>query len=281
MAAPTRPVLRYHGGKWRLAPWIIDHFPAHRVYVEPFGGAASVLLRKPRAYAEVYNDLDGEVVNLFRVLRDRELAQQLEAVCRLTPFSRSEFALSYEPADDPVEQARRTLFRSFAGFGSVGASGRKTGFRSNVTRNGTVPAHDWATLAEAIPTFVERLQGVVIECEPALDVIRRYDGPETLHYIDPPYPFSTRTATAQWDRNYRHEMTDDEHRELAAVLRHLEGMVIISGYPCELYDDELYSDWTRVCREALADGARLRTECLWLSPSVIERQKQMSLWEVM
>ena len=97
--APTRPILRWHGGKWILAPWIISHFPAHKCYVEPFGGAASVLLRKARSYAEVYNDLDGEVVNLFRVAREHgaELRQRLH----LTPFSRLDFAESYEPSKDP------------------------------------------------------------------------------------------------------------------------------------------------------------------------------------
>ena len=94
---PTRPVLRWHGGKWLLAPWIIGHFSEHRVYVEPFGGAGSVLMRKPRCYAEVWNDLDGEVVNLFRVLRSAR-AQELVDVIRLTPFARDEFVAAYEAA---------------------------------------------------------------------------------------------------------------------------------------------------------------------------------------
>lgn len=106
---PTRPILRYHGGKWLLAPWIISHFPEHRVYVEPFGGAASVLLQKGRSYAEVYNDLDGEVVNLFRVVRDHghELLQKLH----LTPFSRVDFMDSYKRSTDPIDQAWRVTWR--------------------------------------------------------------------------------------------------------------------------------------------------------------------------
>src|SRR5690606_6837914 len=98
----ARPIIRYHGGKWRIAPWIISHFPEHRVYVEPFGGGGSVLLRKPRSYAEVYNDLDGEIVNLFRVARDcgDELIRSVE----LTPFARDEFMLAYEETEDPIEQ---------------------------------------------------------------------------------------------------------------------------------------------------------------------------------
>ena len=119
MNAPTRPVLRWHGGKWRLAPWIISHFPPHRSYVEPFGGAASVLLRKERSYGEVYNDLDDLVVNLFRVLRHPEWGGALlESLC-LTPFSRIEFEQAIEPGEgDPIEAARRLIIRSFMGFGS-------------------------------------------------------------------------------------------------------------------------------------------------------------------
>ncbi len=107
MNAPTRPVLRWHGGKWRLAPAILPYFPAHRIYVEPFGGAGSMLLRKPRCYAEVYNDLDDEVVNLFRVLRDEGGAARLVGMLRLTPFARAEFMEANGATDDPVERARR------------------------------------------------------------------------------------------------------------------------------------------------------------------------------
>jgi DNA adenine methylase len=271
LSAPLRPVLRYHGGKWRLAPWIISHFPPHRVYTEAFGGGGSVLLRKPRSYAEVYNDLDGEVVNLFRVLRDRALAAELERVVRLTPFARDEFTLAYEPTDDPVEQARRTLFRSAAGFGSVAASGRKTGFRSNVTRSGSTPADDWRAMPDGFVRLVGRMVGVVIENRPAVDVMQHFDGTETLHYVDPPYPHSTRTGTAQYDRIYKHEMGDDEHRALAAALHALDGMVVLSGYACDLYDRELFADWHRVERRAFADGASARTEILWINPAAAAR----------
>jgi len=113
--------MRYHGGKWRIAPWIISHFPPHRVYVESFGGAASVLLRKARSYAEVYNDADGEIVNLFRVLRDNTQAESLRRAVELTPYSREEFIESYKSTQDPIEQARRTLLRAFAGFCSGSA----------------------------------------------------------------------------------------------------------------------------------------------------------------
>ena len=157
---PWRPALRWHGGKWRLAPWIIGHFPPHRIYVEPYGGAGSVLLRKARAYAEVYNDLDDWVVGLFRVLRDPAQAAQLVRALRLTPFARAEFDAAVEPSADAVEMARRLCVRSFMGFGSNAHSSsptaaktefRATGFRANSNRSGTTPAHDCPTIPTRWP----------------------------------------------------------------------------------------------------------------------------------
>ncbi|MFZ5520427.1 MAG: DNA adenine methylase [Pseudomonadota bacterium] len=258
----TRPLLRYHGGKWKLAPWILRHLPPHRVYVEPFGGGASVLLRKPRSYAEVYNDLDGEIVNLFRVARDdgERLAQALE----LTPFARVEFSSAYDPDGDPLEQARRTLVRSFMGFGSAGASGQQTGFRANSNRSGTTPAHDWMNYPAHFRAVIQRLRGVVIEHRDAADVMRAHDCDEALHYVDPPYVHDTRQLRTRAPA-YRHEMTDEQHAALASVLHSLRGRVVLSGYRSPLYDD-LFGSWRRVDVNAHADGARARVESLWLSP---------------
>ncbi len=277
----NRPVLRYHGGKWMLAPWIISHFPRHRVYTEVFGGAASVLLRKRRSFAEVYNDLAGDVVNLFRVLRDPVSAAALEQGLRLTPFAREEFKGAYEPAADPVERARRLVTRSFMGFGSASHNpAHSTGFRSNSNRSGTTAAHDWVSYPRAIAEFTDRLRGVVIENRPAAEVIRQHDGPTTLHYADPPYPHSTRKAKNPYcQKGYIHEMSDDDHRRLAEVLRSVRGMVVLSGYPCDLYDLELFPDWPRVDRPAMADGARPRIERLWLSPSAAHSTSRPTLFD--
>lgn len=273
MIAPRRPVMRYQGGKWRLAPWIIEHFPPHRCYVEPFGGAGSVLMRKPRSYAEIYNDANGEVVNVFRVLRDPGMAAELERRLRLTPFARDEFrqctTANVEDQEDTIERARMTIFRSFAGFGSASANlDYSTGFRANSNRSHTTPAHDWMNFPAEIAAFVERLRGVVIENMPAIHVMRQHDGPKTLHYVDPPYVHSTRQSRHRRKIEYGvHEMTDDDHRELAECLHGLQGMVILSGYRCELYD-ELYAGWMRIDRTHWADGARRRVESLWMPRSV-------------
>ena len=269
---PRRPALRWHGGKWRLAPWILQHLPPHRVYVEPFGGAASVLLRKPRAYAEVYNDLDDEVVTLFRVLRDPGQAAELQRLLELTPFARAEFDDSYGPSNDPIETARRLVVRSYMGFGSnahatTGTHRAQTGFRANSTRSGTTPALDWKNYPAEIGQIVQRLRGVVIEHRPAIEVLRAHDGPLTLHYVDPPYLHGTRSLGNTHCRKkfYRHEMTDADHAALLAWLRQATGMVVLSGYPSELYDSTL-PDWRRVETVAQADGARKRVEVLWINP---------------
>lgn len=267
MTTPTRPLVRYHGGKWILAPWIISHFPAHRCYVEPFGGGGSVLLRKARSYAEVYNDLDGEIVNLFRVARDR--GEELATRCEMTPFARTEFEQSYADCADELEQARRTLARSFMGFGS-NAHNSATGFRANSNLSGTTPAHDWANYPDALRRVVTRLRGVVIENRDAIACMQQHDGPDTLHYVDPPYVFSTR-GDAKAD--YRHELSDTQHELLAAELADLRGVVIVSGYRCDLYD-RLYAGWHRIDRAARADGAARRVESLWMRQSSI---KQLSL----
>lgn len=278
----TRPALRYHGGKWRLAPWIISHFPEHRVYVEPFGGGGSVLLRKPRAYSEVYNDRWRRVVDVFSVLRDPVQAAELRRRLMLTPFARVEFEEADETAHeveaDIIERARMTIIRSFMGHGSESTrADSSTGFRSNSNRSHTTPAHDWANWPRIVPAFVARMRGVVIENQDAATVMRRHDTPTTLHYCDPPYPHSTRTLR----HGYAFEMTDDEHRDLAAVVNDLAGMVIVSGYDCPLYA-ELYSDWRRVETTALADGARPRTEVLWLNGAAARglEAKHMPLFAV-
>ncbi|WP_085032272.1 DNA adenine methylase [Ensifer aridi] len=276
--APTRPVLRWHGGKWKLAPWIIGHFPSHRVYVEPFGGAASVLIRKPRAYAEVYNDLDDEVVDLFRMLRDPAQACRLHELLKLTPFARTEFKAAYEATDDVIERCRRLVIRSFMGFGSNAhasqAKGhRSTGFRATSNRSGTTPATDWANYPAALGALVERLQGVVIENRPAIEVMAQHDREGTLHYVDPPYMHETRAQGNKYDlgwRMYRHELADRDHEELLDFLRKVAGMVVLSGYDAPLYKDML-ADWSRLEKETFADGARARTEVLWLNPAATEQ----------
>lgn len=263
--AITRPVLRYPGGKYKLAKWVIQHFPAHTFYVEPFGGAASVLMQKARSQGEVLNDLNGDVVNVFRVLRDPGLAQELERLLTLTPFAYEEYKRAYDPCDDPVERARRTIFRSFASIGSDGVSRKNSGFRGLKNYESSVTAAaEWARYPQAISAFTARLRFVLIEQRPALHLLDLYDRPDTLFYVDPPYVMSSRSTSSVM---YQHEMSDAEHVELAEVLRKVDGMVVLSGYGSELYD-ELYAGWRKLTRSATAQNGKARVECLWLSPNV-------------
>lgn len=267
--AVTRPMLRYHGGKWALKDWILGFFPSHRIYCEPFGGGGSILLSKPRSKAEVYNDLDGEMVNLFRVVRDR--GEDLARAIELTPYARAEFDLSYEPTGDAVEQARRTLIRAQMGFGgnltrlNRNGAPQRTGFRgySGEGRSGNY-AKEWMGFPTGLLAITQRLRGVVIENKPAMDVMKLHDSDDTLHYVDPPYVHATRSSfVTGTKRGYRHEMSDDDHRELGAFLKTLRGGVIVSGYHHPLYD-ELFAGWRRVEKGTHADGGRARTEVLWM-----------------
>lgn len=266
--APSRPMLRYFGSKWRIAPFILRHFPPHTTYVEPFGGGASVLLRKPRATVEVYNDINSEVVNLLRILRDPDSARRLRELCMLTPFAADELACAFADHDDPVERARRLLVRSWFGLGQDTATAGRKNYSSLNTRlsEGTKNyAELWAGWPDQVPAFVNRLAGVIIENRDAIDVINRFDGKSTLIYADPPYVVQSRGRGGYVD-----EMSDAQHQALAACLQAATGFVVISGYPSELYD-ALYKDWPRVQIEALShnigSAESRRTEVLWMNPA--------------
>lgn len=268
MTAVTRPALRYHGAKFRLATWTMRFFTPHVCYTEAFGGAAGVLLQKPRCYAEVYNDLDGDIVNFFRVLRDPSTRGALIDLCALTPYSRADFDLAWESTDDAVERARRTAVRASMSFGSAGSTKGCSGFRFDTRRKYGTASHVWAQYPSGLAAVGERFQGVVIENRPATTVLIQHDAPDTLHFVDPPYLPSTRDRHGM-HRYYRHEMTQLDHGELLGTLKRLQGMVVLCGYPSDLYDGEL-EGWARHETSARASGNRgtvLRTEVVWLNPA--------------
>lgn len=274
MSGITSPALRYHGGKFRMAPWITGFFPPHRCYVEPFGGAASVLLHKRRSYAEVYNDLDGDIVNFFRVLRDPAQLEQLVAACVLTPYAREEFLQAYDHSDAPVERARRLAIRASMGFGSAGATRGGTGFRVDTRRKFGTAQQVWARYPEHLAAIGQRFTEVLVENRPAIEIIDQHDGSDTLIYADPPYVLSTRDPRASYANSgyYRHEMRDVDHIELLQALLACRGMVAISGYDNEIYNDML-SGWERhetKARISAGRGTALRMETVWLNPAISE-----------
>lgn len=266
---PTRPVLRWLGGKFRLAPEIVAAFPPHDIYGELYGGGASVLLHKPRAYNEIYNDLDGELVNLFQVLRGPgaiELLRQL----RLTPYARAEYDAARAASSDPVERARRLVVRSHLAHGTGGGRiDRPTGFRTDGVTATTNVAGEWAALPTALEAVIDRMRGVNIERRPALELLRRFDTPNALLYLDPPYLPATRSTKSRKPgeryHTYAVEMTEPDHRELLAVARESRAMIVLSGYPDPLYDQQLVG-WRRRDIAARAHRNSPRTECLWMNP---------------
>lgn len=273
MSDIKHPAIRYHGGKFRLASWIISHFPAHRCYVEPFGGGASVLLKKEPSEAEVYNDLDGDVVNLFRVLRNPETAQQLIQACVLTPYSRDEFNYAYENSDNQVEQARRLVVRAAMGFGSAGATKGKTGFRLDTKRNSATAQRIWTRQPDNLAAVASRFAGVLVENRDAMQCMLDHDTESTLHFVDPPYVHDTRVNVAK-NGAYRFEMTNDEHKTLLNGLKSLSGMVVVCGYDSDLYNGAL-SSWEKVTRTTAANGRAgsvQRTECLWINQAAQKKR---------
>lgn len=256
----------WYGGKYSHLDFILPLLPKTQHYCEPFGGSAALLINREPSPVETYNDLYGEVVNFFRVLRDNQEA--LVRAIGLTPFSREEFerAIS-EPAENftDLERARRfyILARQVrTGLAQKASSGRWAHCKLTSRAGMAGAVSRWLGAVEDLPLIAQRLLRVQIENAPAIEVIKRYDSPETLFYCDPPYPHDSRG-----DANaYAHEMTDEQHYELAEVLRNVEGKVAISGYRSKLMD-ELYRDWQRIeAKERVIHSVKsTRTEVLWVN----------------
>lgn len=249
-----KPLLKYPGGKWKIAEWIIDHFPPHKVYLEPFFGSGAVFFKKEPAYVETINDMDGNIVNLFRMCREHP--QELAAAINLTPFAREEFIDCYEMAvDDPIERARRTVVRYHQSFGT--SNSLKNTWRNVQTYGGPRCATMWNYLPDAVIETCRRLKEAQIEHMDAVELIRRYDDPNTLIYCDPPYLQSLRKKNM-----YAVEMPETKHVELLQALKETRSKVIISGYDSTLYNEQL-CDWYTDSIETTAQMGLHRTEKMW------------------
>lgn len=262
MSGPSRPVLRWHGGKFRIREWVISHFPSHEVYVEPFGGVASVLLAKEPSRIEVYNDIDSGVVNLFEILRDPQRANELRQNLELTPFSREEFLRCMEVSEDPVEEARRMIVLSFQSIGAKHRS-KRNGWRTRTAKSIWSPCSAWNGYPPALQAVTDRMRHVIIENLPWEKLMDVYDDRQTLFYVDPPYPLGTRSPS--WGEVYHTELTDDDHARLLERVMDLKGAAIVSSYPNPLYDRVLRG-WERVTIKARAQTNADRVEALYISP---------------
>lgn len=267
----------WYGGKFNHLNWLLPLLPQATHYCEPFAGSAAVLLNREPSPVETYNDIDGEVVNFFRVLRDQQ--EELIRAIGLTPFSREELRIAVEePIDDfsELERARRFFVRARqvrTGLAQTASAGRWAHCKLTSRAGMAGAVSRWLGSVEGLSEIVQRLLRVQIENATAIEVIQRYDSEETLFYCDPPYPHDSRGDI----HAYGYEMTDNDHRELAEVLTNLKGKVALSGYRCELLD-KLYKDWN--CVESPSKQClsvkQPRTEILWTNYDVPE---DMSEWQ--
>jgi DNA adenine methylase len=266
--------LNWFGGKSRLASRIIDHFPEHHTYCEPFGGSAAVLLAKAPSKIEIFNDIDRELVNFFAVLRDPALFATLKDLVEHTPYARAEFERSKKKSDDPVESARRFIVRSRQSFGGKGCewsfSVRNShgGMASSVQR--------WLRGVECLQAVHDRFRNVQIECDDWYSVMSRYDTPEALFFVDPPYIPDTRVSG-----KYRYEFTQADHDKLVVELLRLQAMVILSGYNHRTYERLVQAGWRRLdfrLKTHASDYRAWRTESVWLSPSALDHPDNRRLF---
>lgn len=264
----------WYGGKYSHLNWLLPLLPETQHYCEPFGGSAAVLLNRKPSNVETYNDLDGELVNFFRVLREQK--ELLIEAIGLTPFSREEFEIAISPLTSEIsdfERARRFFVRARqvrTGLAQKASSGRWAHCKLTSRAGMAGAVSRWLGSVEGLSEIVQRLLRVQIEHDCAINVIKRYDSEDTLFYCDPPYPHDSRGDS----QAYAHEMTDEQHKELANVLHNIQGKVAISGYECTLMN-ELYGDWkvikapTKACHSTKG----LRTELLWINYDLNDENK--------
>lgn len=274
-----RPPSKWYGGKQRLAKWIVSFFPPHELYVEPFGGMAACLFAKRRGPGrEVYNDIDEGLVNFFRVLRDPAASRRLMELLELTPYSRAEYLdcrATWDEQQDTIEKARKWFVTAAQSFGARWRSGWGQERRYPLKR-----APGWPNMPKRLMACARRFQGVHVECDTWQACIERFDHSTTLFYCDPPYLHCKRWDS---DHGYRSDMEDTEHEVLLERLQAVQGMVLLSGYPSELYDACL-ADWVCLEKQVMVGAnnrtvkPRHRTECLWLNPAVQDGLSQGSLF---
>jgi DNA adenine methylase len=252
-----KTILKYPGAKNRIANWICEYIPTHKVYLEPYFGSGAVFFNKIPAGIETLNDLDGNIVNYFRVIREKvqELVEQLE----MTPYSREEYYKAFEISqeDSEVERARKFAVRCWQGFGCSNV--HRNGFRSSQQSKSPHTTKEWRSLPERLIEASERLKNAQIENLPAVELINRYDTEDVFIYVDPPYLHSTRKNYL-----YRYEMKDAEHEELLKTLASHPGKVLLSGYDNDLYNDML-PGWHKVQKKTQAEAGKIRVETLWMN----------------
>lgn len=251
-----KAVLKYPGAKNRVAPWICGYIPKHRNYVEPFLGSGAVFFNKEPAYLEILNDMDGDVVNFFRVLREdwEELARRIS----LTPYSREEYGNAYlDKGDDCIERARKFAVKCWQGFGC--GNRYKNGYRRGIGETSPNPAKAWKELPETLRYAADRLKNAQIESTDAIRLIEGMKGSNTFIYCDPPYLQDTRKKYL-----YNYEMDDSDHKRLLESILKSDCKIMISGYENELYT-KMLSGWNKAYKNTTAECSVKRTETIWFN----------------
>lgn len=261
-------ILNYPGSKWSMSDLIISQMPKHKSYLEPFMGSLAVFLNKPKDVLETINDIDGRLVNLFKVMRNEP--EKLQYLVYHTLYSREEYEKSYIIDQDPVEDARRMLVRLWFGVG--GKTKSTPGFRKNISWNGPYTAYEWTDMYNRIGQASARLKDAQIENKDGIVLINEHSDPDTLLYCDPPYLESKLVS-----EHYQHGFTNQQHEELLDALIKFKGPAIVSGYESDLYNDAL-KYWWQIKKDVKVGITTKkksdRTEVLWMN---YEPPGQMSL----
>jgi len=258
-------ILKYPGAKNRLAKWLLSFVPEHNVYLELFLGSGAVFFNKVPAKIETINEIDGEVFNLFKTIRD--FPDELAKLVEMTPYSREEYGQAFDirPDTDSIEQARKFLVRCWLGMGSSNVY--KNGFRSSQQSSSPRTTKHWREIPDRILQAADRLKMAQIEKLDALELMRRYDTKDVFIYLDPPYMPGTRKPYL-----YRHEMTIKNHEELLRECVNHPGRILISGYDNELYN-KILNGWNKAKKETQAEQGLKRTETVWYNYEMEKQQE--------
>mgnify|MGYP000895247374 FL=1 len=256
-AAMTQAILKYPGAKNRLARWIVSHIPPHKIYVEPFFGSGAVFFNKERCYNEIINDIDDDIYNFFKILRENP--QKLTEGLRLTPYCRKEYEMAYNKQSDldDIEKARRFAVKCWQGFGC--GNKYKNGWRRGIGKTSPNPARAWSKLSETLELAVARLSNAQIEKKDGIELIRKLKGKDTFIYVDPPYPHNTRKNYL-----YNHEMTDSDHERLLETVLYSSCKIMVSSYENDVYETYL-KNWRKVKKHTIAECSVPRTEVLYMN----------------
>lgn len=257
-----KSVIKYPGSKWNIAPQLVELIPEHHSYVEPFFGSGAVLFNKPVSDIETVNDLDSDVVNLFRCIQKD--SERLARLVMTTPFSREEYERQFDGCTSTLyasnfQRAAGFLIKCWQGHG-FRTNGYKVGWKNDVVgREKAYALWNWYRLPDWIIDITERLRKVQIENRPALEVIERFNYSQVFMYLDPPYMLGTRSG-----KQYMHEMTDAEHEELLQTITQSRAKIMISGYETDMYNDYL-SGWDKRQFSSCAEHGKPRVETVWMN----------------